>query len=271
MQDIGWGIIGCGGIAHKFAASLKALDRGHLVAGASRTPGKAEAFARRHGLARSYTSYDALLSDPEVDAVYVATTHNFHFENVKLCLEHGKHVLCEKPFTINAHQAEQLIALAGEKQVFMMEALWTRFLPAIQKLQALVAEGAIGDAQTVYCNFCLGLDQPPEHRMRNIELAGGALLDLGIYPLTMADLVFGEPPERVSSQASMDPETGVDEHSFYFLEYAGQRRAILSSSYSQSAPFEALVSGTKGYIRVPHFLGATELHLHPVDGVSYHI
>ena len=265
MQEFGWGVIGCGEIANVFAVSLKSLNRGRLVAGASRTPGKAEAFAKRHTIPRSYSDYDALLADPEVDIVYISTTHNFHFECVKQCLEAGKHVLCEKPFTINAEQTRRLAALAKKKNLFVMEALWTRFLPAILKLQELIASGEIGTVETLYTNFCLGFDLPPEHRMRNIDLAGGALLDLGIYPISMADIIFGEKPSRFSSFATMDRETGVDEHSHYVLEFGDRKKAVLSSSYSQAAPKDAIVSGTKGYIRVPDFLAAQELHIHKTD------
>jgi predicted dehydrogenase len=262
MQEIRWGIIGCGGIASTFAASLRALERGTLLAGASRTPGRAEAFCERQGVERHYSDYASLVGDPDIDAVYIATTHNFHYENVLLCLEHGKHVLCEKPFTVNAVQARELIALAKARRLFVMEALWTRFLPAILELQKLLAEGVIGDVQTVYANFCLGKSLDPEHRLRNINLAGGALLDLGIYPISMADIVFGQRPSRISTSAVLDGTTGVDEHSYYLFEYPEGQRAVLSSSYSQSAPHEAVISGTRGYIRLPHFLGARELHIH---------
>lgn len=265
MQDVRWGIIGCGAIAQTFANSLHALDRGSLVAGASRTPDRAKQFADRYGLERHYPDYQSLVDDPEVDAVYIATTHNFHFENTKLCLEHGKHVLCEKPLTVNARQAAELMALAREKNRFLMEGLWTRFLPSILKLRQLVAGGEIGVVQSVYANFCLGKNVAAEHRLRNIELAGGALLDLGIYPISMADIVFNERPDRVMSSAKMDPETGVDEHSCYLFEYDDGRRAVLSASYSQSAPVEALVCGSGGFIRLPHFLGARELHIHRTD------
>jgi len=262
MQDIRWGVLGCGWIASTFATSLKALDHGKLSAGASRTPGRAREFTGNHNVASAYTDYESLVADSEVDAVYVATTHNFHYEHVKLCLENGKHVLCEKPFTINAGQARELIALARRKNLFLMEAVWTRFLPAITKVQQLLAENIIGEVQTVYCNFCLGKQVPPEHRLRNRALAGGALLDLGIYPISMADIVFNQEPNKLSSSATMDEVTGVDEHSYYQFEYDGGQKAILSSSYSQAAPVEALICGTGGYIRVPHFLGAKELHIH---------
>jgi predicted dehydrogenase len=263
MQEVHWGIIGCGGIAHTFATSLNALESGTLSAGASRTPERAVEFASRYGLPRHYTDYESLAADPDIDAVYVATTHNFHYENVRLCLEHGKHVLCEKPFTVNAAQSRELIELAGKKKLFLMEALWTRFLPAMLTLQELLREEVIGKVQTVYAHFCLGREFAPEHRLRNINLAGGALLDLGIYPISLADMVFGGKPGRIHSSATMDRETGVDECSYYLFEYETGQQAVLSAGYSQSAPVEALVCGSRGFIRIPHFLGARELHIHP--------
>jgi predicted dehydrogenase len=262
MRDIRWGIIGCGGIANTFATSLRALDSGILLAGASRTGGKAAAFAQRYGLERSYSDYGALVADPDIDAVYVATTHNFHFENVKFCLEHGKHVLCEKPFTVNANQAQALIELAQAKNLFLMEGLWTRFLPAIVHLQELLAAGAIGEVQSVYANFFLGRDFAPGHRLRNKALAGGALLDLGVYPINMASLVFGQQPLKIDSAVNLDEETGVDASSYYFFDYGQRRRAVLSASYAQAAPVEALVCGTQGFIRLPHFHGAKEMQLY---------
>ncbi|WP_372806119.1 Gfo/Idh/MocA family protein, partial [Pontiella sp.] len=261
MKTINWGIIGCGGIANLFATSLATLEEGRLLAGASRTPGRAQEFADKHGMARVYTDYESLVADPEIDAVYVATTHNFHFENIRLCLEHGKHVLCEKPFTVNAAQTRQLMELAREKQRFMMEAVWTRFLPAIVKLQQVLAAGAIGDVKTVTACFCLGADFPAEHRLKNKALAGGALLDLGIYPITFANLVFGAHPERIQSSVVMS-ETEVDESSFYLLDYPNGGRAMLTSSMSAAAPNEGIVYGSKGFIRVPLFWGAQEFEIH---------
>jgi predicted dehydrogenase len=262
MQEIKWGIIGCGGIAHMFANSLNSLGHGILLAGASRTPGRAAEFAQQHDMDRVYTDYESLVADPDVDAVYIATTHNFHFENVRLCLENGKHVLCEKPFTLNAGQAEELIALAREKDLFMMEALWTRFLPAIVKLQAMLNEGVIGEIRTVKADFSIdGLGFSPEHRLPNKALAGGALLDLGIYPVTFAALVFGGPPCRIQSSAVIG-DTGVDDRSFYLFDYADGRRAMLSSSFTHMAPSEGIICGTTGYIRVPVFHAAHEFHIH---------
>lgn len=265
MENVRWGILGCGNIAEKFAVSLAALEEGELVAGASRTPGKAEAFGAKFGFERAYDNYEALVADQEIDAIYVATTHNFHYENAKLCLEAGKPVLCEKPMTVNAAQSEELIALAREKGLFLMEAVWTRFLPAILKMQELLAEGVIGEVTTVHCDFGIAVDCDDSHRLRNPELAGGALLDLGIYPITFAATVFGSEPDRISGSAIMT-DKGVDERSFYFLEYGGKQRAILSSSFTEKSPIEAKVYGTEGLLRVrPPFLGATVLEIYKGD------
>lgn len=262
METIQWGIMGCGGIAQKFATSLHPLTNGNLLAGASRTPGRAAEFAALHGVERVYTDYEALVADPDIDAVYIATTHNFHYENIRLCLENGKHVLCEKPFTVNAVQTEELIALARGKNLFMMEALWTRFLPAIEKLQELLAEGVIGEVRTVRAHFSIdGLDFALDHRLRNQALAGGALLDLGVYPINFAAIVFGEQPVRIQSSAVIG-DTGVDDRSFYMFEYESGRRAQLSSSFSHHAPSEGIVCGTSGYIRVPVFHAATQFEIH---------
>lgn len=262
MKTIQWGIIGCGGIANLFARSLKGLADGNLLAGASRTPGRADEFAKTHTMEQTYTEYDALLANPDIDVVYVATTHNFHYENVKQCLESGKHVLCEKPFTITAAQTQALIDLAREKNCFLMEAMWTRFLPAIIKLQKLLAEGMIGDVQAVRADFCAGGNNfSKDHRMRNKALAGGALLDLGVYPITFADIVFDAAPVRLQSSAFIG-DTEVDDRSFYQLDYPDGCYAQLSSSFTHVAPNDAFVFGTKGYIRVPKFWMTQGLEIH---------
>ncbi len=261
MDTIRWGVIGCGWIAQKFAKSLAVLPAGELYAGASRSAGKAAAYVEKFGGQAAYTDYESLLSDPKVDAVYVATTHNFHYENVKLCLEHGKHVLCEKPITLNAKQAGQLFDLAKEKNVFIMEAMWTRFLPAIQKLQELLRDGAIGEVRSVRADFCVGAGEfSPESRMRNKALAGGSILDLGVYPITFADIVFDAVPESVKGDAFIG-DTDVDDRSYYQLAYPGGRFAQLCSSFTSCAPIFAMVMGSKGYINVPFFLHARELEI----------
>jgi predicted dehydrogenase len=264
MEKIRWGIIGCGGIAHKFARSLLALNDGELLAGASRTPGRAAEFAAEHGIPKTYTDYEALASDPDMDAVYVATTHNFHHENVMLCLDHGKHVLCEKPLTVNARQAADLIERAQARNLFLMEGMWTRFIPAVARLRGLLADGVIGEVLTLKADFCVKMTDDPEHRLRKKDLAGGALLDLGVYPVAFASMLFGGAPERIQSSAVMGA-TEVDERSFYLLDYPEGRTAQLSVSFGYTLPSDACVCGAEGYIRVPGFLHPQELEVHLED------
>jgi predicted dehydrogenase len=261
MKTIRWGIMGCGGIANYFARSLNSLDDGILLAGASRTPGKAEALMQKHNGDRAYNDYESFLADEDVDAVYVATTHNFHCECVKAALQAGKNVLCEKPMTVNAAQAQELIELAKKNGCFLMEAMWTRFLPAIVKMQELLTEGAIGEVLAVRADFCAEGEFDKEHRMRNKALAGGALLDLGVYPINFADFVFDAVPSRIQSSAFIG-DTVVDDRSFYLLDYPGGRFAQLSSSFTHRALNDAFVQGTKGVIRVPKFWMADSLEIH---------
>lgn len=256
-----WGIIGCGGIAHTFAKGLNKIANGSLAAVASNSQERANAFAATYNVDKRYNSYQDIVDDKDIDAIYIATTHNFHFENAKLCLLHGKHVLCEKPLTVNARQAEELIAIAKNNHVFLMEAVWTRFLPAIKKLQQVIATGIIGDILTVKADFSISGNFEPSHRLLNKTLAGGALLDLGIYPITFAHIVFGQHPEKIKSSAVMG-ETGVDESSFYLFEYPSGQHATLSSSFIEHSPTQAIISGSKGYISVPEFLAAKEFSIH---------
>jgi predicted dehydrogenase len=268
MADINWGVIGCGGIARKFVKSLAVLEQGTLLGGASRNRDRAVAFAEEFGLERVYDDYEALVRDPEVDVVYVATTHNFHFENVKLCLENGKHVLCEKPMTVSAAETKALIALAEEKKLFLMEGLWTRFLPAIRKINEFITDGAIGEVKTVSAQFNVGIgpDIDESHRIKNKALAGGCLLDLGVYPINFAAMVFGARPEKVSSDVTMGP-TEVDYASHYFFDYGGGRRAVLSSSIEDMGPCEGLIMGSRGYIKTaPFFLSCRKFTMRKHGG-----
>lgn len=261
MDKINWGIIGCGAIAHTFAKGLAKVTCGKLYAVASNNQERANVFASTYHAERKYNTYQALVNDDNIDAAYIATTHNFHYENAKLCITHGKHVLCEKPLTINATQTAELIELAKRNNVFLMEALWTRFLPAINALQSIITSGVIGKVQTVNANFSITGDFEPSHRLLNKDLAGGALLDLGIYPITFAHLVFGIHPHKIKSSAVIG-KTGVDESSFYIFEYLNGQRAMLSSSFIDNSPTQAIISGTKGYINVPEFLAAREFTIH---------
>src|SRR5690606_19700046 len=194
MSDdkIRWGILGAGVIAHKLANAVQLDPDSQLIAVASRTPEKAAGFAAAHDI--EACSYEVLVNRDDIDVVYVATTHNFHYENTLLALNHDKHVLVEKPFTVNEREARLLINLAKDKSLFLMEALWVRYLPSIQRLSQVLNEGARGEVKLL--NIIFGGIAPPEYqvRMYALELAGGVTLDMGIYPITLANFLLGELP-----------------------------------------------------------------------------
>jgi predicted dehydrogenase len=248
-----WGILGCGHIAHKFVCGLQTLPGTELVAVASKSLRRAQEFGLEHSVPQAYGDYEKMLTNENLDAVYVATTHNFHYENVKLCLNHGHSVLCEKAFTVNAVQAAELIALARTKNLFLMEAMWTRFIPCIVKLRELLNAGEIGEVTHLKASFGIRTKKLfPWQRMRSKKLAGGALLDLGIYPVSFARMVFGRPPSEITSRAKIG-WTGVDETSEYFFSYPNGARAELFASFRKVTPHDAVLTGTKGTIHVPDF------------------
>lgn len=245
---IRWGILGTGWIARVFTEDLLRLP-GHVVAAVgSRAPHTAEAFARRHGIERAYGSYERLADDDEVDVVYVATPHNHHLAHASLCLEAGRAVLVEKPFTTNAADAERLIALARDRGLFAMEAMWTRFNPVIERLRTLVAEGAIGEVTSIYADFGFASPYDPAHRHWSPDLAGGALLDLGVYPLYFAWMLLGA-PDSIQATAAPAP-TGVDANTGILLGYASGAIALLHCGLMAASPVTATVTGTKGRIEV---------------------
>lgn len=249
MDKIRWGILGTGRIAQKFALGLSFLEDAELIAVGSRAQKTADQFARSWGIPHRHATYAALAEDPDVDVIYVATPHPFHKENSILCLEGGKAVLCEKPLTINAREAEELISCARRRGLFLMEAMWTRFLPAICRLRELLAEGAIGEVRTVKADFCFRTDWNPQSRLLNPELAGGALLDVGVYPVSLTSMVFGGPPSEVMSMAHIG-DTGVDEQAAVILRYEGGRLATLTCGIRAGMPHEAYVVGTERWVRI---------------------
>jgi len=260
MKDVKWAVLGCGHIAKTFVQSIKHVPDTTLVACAASHLDRAKMFASEHGISQHFGSYEEMLQQRSINAVYIATTHNFHFEHIKLCLMHGKHVLCEKPITLNAKQADEVYRLAVNHNLLLVEAVWTRFLPAITDLQTALKSGVIGQPKCVQANFSLNRQLPDTHRLRNKKLAGGALLDLGIYPITIADIVFNKSPTKITSSAIMTP-TGVDETSFYTLEYENGSVAQLSAGFTMSGPSYAHIQGDKGCIKIPNFLGATAYEL----------
>jgi dihydrodiol dehydrogenase / D-xylose 1-dehydrogenase (NADP) len=249
MADkIRWGILGTGGIAHKFATGLQAAPEAELVAVGSRTQAAADEFGNTFGAPRRHASYEALANDPEVDVIYVSTPHTLHKDNTLLCLHAGKAVLCEKPFAVNAGEAAEMISLARQKGLFLMEAMWTRYLPAVIKTRQLIAEGVLGEIRMVMADFGFRADFDPQQRLFNPDLGGGALLDAGIYPVSFAAMIFGS-PTQVMSLAQLG-QTGVDEQSAYLLGHAEGKLALLASAVSTDLPSEAIVMGTKGRIRL---------------------
>ena len=225
---IRWGIIGTGGIASTFAADLAHTGSGSAVAVGSRRAESAEAFGERFGIPNRHDTYEALVADPEVDAVYVGTPHPMHHEDALLALRAGKHVLVEKPFTMNAAEAEELVGEARQRGLFLMEAMWARFLPHMREVRRLLADGVLGEIVTVTADHSQWFVQDASHRLFAPELGGGALLDLGIYPVSFASMVLGA-PDRVAAIA--DPAfTGVDAQTSILLGYESGAHASCSTA-----------------------------------------
>ena len=247
-NSVRWGILGTGWIANQFAQGLAQLPDAELVAVGSRTPESAQRFADVYNVPRRHGSYRALAEDPDVDLIYVATPNPWHREHTLLCLESGKPVLCEKPFALNAGQAAEMIQTAREKQLFLMEAMWTRFFPLMGKLRALVEEGAIGEVQMLVADLCIQFDFDPSDRRYAPMLGGGALLDLGVYPLSFASMIMGV-PSSIEALAHLG-ETGVDEQAGIVLGYDRGRVSTLYTSIRVDSPVEAILLGTRGQIRI---------------------
>lgn len=254
---IRWGIIGCGGIAVKMAETLHANEQCKLYAVAARDLGRAEAFAKAHGAEKAYGSYQELADDPQVDAVYVATIHPTHYEAVKMCLLAGKPVLCEKPLTMTKGQAEDLFRIAAEKGVLLMEAIWTRFLPAWQEVKRRVEAGDIGRLRTVWTDFTVKVDFNPDSRMYNMEKGGGALLDLGVYSLHMAMYLLGLEFTSLQAAGRLSP-TGSDAFSAVTLAYPDGAVAIATCGMDCKGNMQARIMGENGYIIVPGFFCADQ-------------
>ncbi|MFJ3716306.1 Gfo/Idh/MocA family protein [Streptomyces sp. NPDC090057] len=249
QQSVRWGILATGGIAAAFAADLVDLPDAEIVAVASRRRESAEAFAERFGVTRAYGDWESLAADPDIDVVYVATPHAAHRAAAGLCLTAGRNVLCEKAFTLNAREAGELVALAKEHDRFLMEAMWMYCNPLVRRLKALVDDGAIGEVRTVQADFGLAGPFPAAHRLRDPELGGGSLLDLGVYPVSFAQLLLGE-PDAVAASAVLSPE-GVDLQTGALLSWESGALASLHCSIAGGTGTTASVTGSLGRIDVP--------------------
>jgi predicted dehydrogenase len=243
-----WGILATGGIAAKLAGDLAEVPDAEVAAVGSRAPGPAEKFAARFGIPRAYGSWAELAADPELDVIYVATPHSAHHAAVRLCLEAGKAVLCEKPFTLNSAEAKSLVALARERELFLMEAMWMYCNPVIRRMAELVRDGAIGEVRAVHADFGLNLPLDPTHRLLDPALGGGALLDLGVYPVSFAHLLLGEPVEVAAWARTRG---GVDDNTGMLLGYASGTVAALTCSLVADTAQTAAVTGSAGRIEFP--------------------
>jgi predicted dehydrogenase len=246
MSSIRFGIIGPGKIANRFATSFENVTGGKVYAIASRDLAKARAFADTYKAEKSYGSYEELLNDPNVDAIYIATPHPFHYEQTLLCLNAGKPVICEKPLALNYKQASEMITTAKKNNVFLMEAMWSRFFPATKKTLELVQSGIIGEVKYVQADFGFAAPVDLNNRVYNLSLGGGAQLDVGVYPLFLALVLLGRPDQikAISQLAS----TGADTTTGALLSYKNGSIAHILSSIVTDSPKQADIMGTKGRI-----------------------
>lgn len=238
------GIMGAGNIAGVMANTLNKMKNVKCYAVASREQVKADAFAGKYGCKKAYGSYEELVMDKKVDLIYIATPHSEHFDNAKLCIEHGKPVLCEKAFTANASQAEELIRLAKEKGVFLAEAIWTRYMPMLATIKEVIGSGIIGDPKTLTANLGYVIDSVP--RLQDPALAGGALLDVGVYTLNFALMIFGNDIGKIVSNCTYT-KSGVDEQNSVTLQYEDGKVAHLNSSMVSISDRKGIIYGTKGF------------------------
>jgi len=264
MNIVRWAILGAGKIAHSFVRDFPLLEHAELVAVASSNRQRAETFAAECKIPQAM-DYEQLYNSSSIDAVYIATTHNFHYEQVLQCLLHGKSVLCEKPVTVNDSQWKKLASTAAEKKVFLMEAMWTYFLPAVQKAKEWVDQKLVGELQLIQSDFGFAMGKNPLGRMYNPELAGGALLDLGIYPVAIARFFTGVEPLKIHATGTLT-ETGVDETLSISLQY-DNCTASLCTSLSAQLCNATRIYGNLGFIEIPAFWKASSASLYDKEGI----
>ncbi len=251
-------ILAPGHIANAMALAVSSIPEIEKYAVASRDIGRAETFAKKWEFKKAYGSYEEMVKDPEVELVYVASPHSHHYEHAKLCLEHGKNVLVEKAFTVNAKQAEELVALSREKNVLLAEAIWTRYMPNRQMISDVIAGGVIGKVTSLTAN--LGYDLDHVKRMAEPELAGGALLDLGVYPINFALMAFGDDIKNIDATAVMTPK-GVDLMNSITITFEDGKIAVLHSNMAAITDRQGVINGDKGYIEVQNINNCEEIRV----------
>ncbi|TAH64750.1 MAG: Gfo/Idh/MocA family oxidoreductase [Anaerolineaceae bacterium] len=261
MKKIRWGILGTGSIATIFAKALKSMEDCTLAAVASRNDIRAKEFADKFEIAKSYGDYKKLAEDPDIDVVYVAVPHTEHKKMARLCMRNKKAVLCEKPFTINSRDTEEIINMAKEHKVFLMEAMWSKFLPANLRVKEWIKEGKIGKVLHIKASFGFRLEYDPTHRLYNPSLGGGALLDVGVYPISYTTFLLDKAPDKIISSALIGA-SNVDEQNVIVFQYNDSLFANLSSAIAAEIGDDALIVGDKGIIRVNKFWMANSAKLY---------
>lgn len=258
-----FGIIGAGGMAGRMADTVRQMKDVELYAAASRTEEKAKEFAEKYGAVRYYGSYEALIEDEEVDLIYIATPNHLHYQQARACIQHGKPVLLEKPFTLNERQAQALIDLAEMHQVFLCEAMWVRFMPLIQKLKKEIENGRIGEVTAVTAN--IGYDLKDKERLNRLDMGGGALLDIGVYPITFALQILGTEIDNIST-SMVRMNSGVDAQEFVNLVYTNGAVAGLYASMLSNTDKQGTIYGTDGYIVVDDINNYSCYHVYNAKG-----
>ncbi|MDF2908287.1 MAG: oxidoreductase domain protein [Herbinix sp.] len=265
MRTVKWGIIGAGQIAIKFATALNSLDHTELTAIASRDLNKAENFATRFHIRKAYGSYEEIIRDPEIDVIYIGTPHTEHKAHAKLCMEAGKAVLCEKPFTLNYSEAKELVDLAKSCNVFLMEAMWTKFLPATRIVKQWINNKLIGEIKYINISFGFRTEYDPGSRLYNPSLGGGALLDVGVYPISYVIHLMERLPDMISSNAHLG-QSKVDELNVITFQYNEGMLASISSAISAVTGNDAVIIGERGRIVIPNFWTAESAEVYDANG-----
>lgn len=248
IKTYNWAILGCGKIARKFANDLKILPNARLYAAASRSLENAQNFASELGFEKAYGSYEEMVNDPQVDVVYIASPHSHHYEHALLCLNHKKAVLCEKAFAINSREVQSMIEASRQNNTFLMEAFWTRFQPSFLKAMEIITSGELGALKLIRSDFAFNAEYNPEKRLYNVELGGGSLLDIGIYPIFMSLMALGKPSE-IKTMATFAP-TGAEETIMMSFQYPGGENASLVSSFSSYSSTQTEFCCEYGFIRL---------------------
>lgn len=248
IKTYNWAILGCGKIARKFVNDLKILPNARLYAAASRSLENAQNFASELGFEKAYGSYGELVNDPKVDVVYIASPHSHHYEHALLCLNHQKAVLCEKAFALNSREVRSMIEASRQNQTFLMEAFWTRFQPSFLKAMEMIASGELGALKLIRSDFAFNAEYNPEKRLYNVELGGGSLLDIGIYPIFMSLMALGKPSE-IKTMATFAP-TGAEETIMMSFRYPGGENASLVSSFASYSSTQTEFCCENGFIRL---------------------